>query len=301
MCSLSSDLLSSHTGGCVCALIYSMLYYLLCLVITEVIVMRYFNFFYSNKEDLEIASVRKKRIRIRAVKKANIHVQKAAEATTHPLNLMPTSNHISYPPPTSNHMPYTPPTSNHTYYTPPASNHTPTALTSDYNRKTMSNSTVCNIVFKAKCSIEAKSDYSYPSDHRFDAMMEKDHRFDAMMEKAAEERDAKLQKQATVMKKYSYFANNAESFPLDQRTLEIPRNRDRFDRVSVMAQMQDMLARENTALQSARIYRNRFTDLKKRIRELEEEREGFRYFWRNKVLEGNSRGKMVMMAINSRK
>ena len=215
---------------------------------------------------------------------------------------MPTSNHISYIPPTSNDMPYTPPTSNHTscnaptsnhtYYTPPASNHTPTALISDYNRKPTSNSTVDNIVFKAKRSIGAESDYSYPGDHRFDAMMEK----------AAEERDAKLQKQATLMKKYSHFADNAESFPSDQRTLEIPTNMDRFDRVSGMAEMQDMLARENTALQSARIYRDRCTDLKKRIRELEEEKEGVRHFWRNKVLEGNSRGgKMVMMAINSRK
>ena len=57
--SLSSDLLSGHTGGCVCVLIYSMLYYLLCFVITEVIVMRYFNFFYSNKEDLEIVFEKK--------------------------------------------------------------------------------------------------------------------------------------------------------------------------------------------------------------------------------------------------
>ena len=110
------------------------------------------------------------------------------------------------------------------------------------------------------------------------------------MEKAAEERDAKLQKQATLMKKYSYFADNAESFPSDQRTLEIPTNMDRFDRISVMAQMQDILARENTALQSARIYRDRCTDLKKRIRKLEEEKEEIRFFWRNKVLEGNSRG-----------
>ena len=97
-------------------------------------------------------------------------------------------------------------------------------------------------------------------------------------------------------------ADNAESFPSDQRTLEIPTNMDRFDRISVMAQMQDMLARENTALQSARIYRDRCTDKKYIIRELEEEKEVVRYFWRNKVFEGNSRGgKMVMMAINSRK
>ena len=111
----------------------------------------------------------------------------------------------------------------------------------------MSNSTVDNYIApKTKCSIEVESDYSYPGDHWFDAMLEK----------VAEERDAKLQKQATLMKKYSCFADNAESFPSDQRTLEIPTNMDRFDRISVMAQMQDMLARENTALQSARIYRD---------------------------------------------
>ena len=52
----------------------------------------------------------------------------------------------------------------------------------------MCNNTVYNnIVLKTKCSIEAESDYSYRGDHRFDAMMEK----------AAVERDAKFQKEAT--------------------------------------------------------------------------------------------------------
>ena len=38
----------------------------------------------------------------------------------------------------------------------------------------MSNSTVDNYIApKAKCSIEVESDYSYPGDHWFDAMLEK--------------------------------------------------------------------------------------------------------------------------------
>ena len=59
VCFLSRDLLSGDAGGCVCVNIQHMLYYHLCFVITEFIVMRSFNYFYSNKEDIEIVYLKK--------------------------------------------------------------------------------------------------------------------------------------------------------------------------------------------------------------------------------------------------
>ena len=63
--------------------------------------------------------------------------------------------------------------------------------------------------------------------------------------------------------------------------------------------IQSILKKENNALFQARFYRNRCAELKKRIRELEYEKEGVRYFWRNQILEGQSRaGKMLKLATN---
>ena len=67
-----------------------------------------------------------------------------------------------------------------------------------------------------------------------------------------------------------------------------------------MSEMNDMLQSENTALQTARLYCDRCTELKQRIRELETE-EGVRCFWRNKLLEGQSRGRnMVKLSLNNK-
>lgn len=49
----------------------------------------------------------------------------------------------------------------------------------------------------------------------------------------------------------------------------------------------------------ARFFRDRCEQLNQKIRQLETEKEGVRYFWRNKVLEGNTRaGEILKRAIN---
>ena len=65
--------------------------------------------------------------------------------------------------------------------------------------------------------------------------------------------------------------------------------------VSVSSQLQEMLKKENHALFHARFYRDRCTELEQRCRELKNEKEGVRYFWRNKVLESQSRGGKILM------
>ena len=92
------------------------------------------------------------------------------------------------------------------------------------------------------------------------------------MKLAAHERAVEADKEALLTEKYSTFRDKSESFPPDRRTLIVPTNMDRLDRITVILQMQDILARENTALHSARIYRDRCSQLKQRIRELKEEK-----------------------------
>ena len=65
----------------------------------------------------------------------------------------------------------------------------------------------------------------------------------------------------------------------------------------VIGQLNDMLKLENKALFYARFYRDLCADLQQRCRQLENEKEKVRYFWRNKVLEGQTRsGKILLMA-----
>lgn len=97
--------------------------------------------------------------------------------------------------------------------------------------------------------------------------------------------------------KFGQFKDNSPCFPNDERKISLPRSLTGIDRIEMGATINDILQSENKALFQARFYRNRCTDLEKKIRELEDEREGVRYFWRNQVLEGQSRaGKILKLA-----
>lgn len=115
-----------------------------------------------------------------------------------------------------------------------------------------------------------------------------DHIHDILLEEAERARESKAEKEEALRQRYSTFEDEEPSFPNDNRIL--PDTITDIDKVAIRCQMLELLERENTALQSARIYRDECTRLKQRCRELETEKEGIRYFWRNKVFEGQSRG-----------
>ena len=60
-----------------------------------------------------------------------------------------------------------------------------------------------------------------------------------------------------------------------------------IQRVEVLTLIEDLYKRERQR-NNASLLRDECTELKRRCRELEEEKEGIRYFWRNKVMEGQS-------------
>ena len=125
-----------------------------------------------------------------------------------------------------------------------------------------------------------------------------EHRFDTDIEEAKQIKAAKAQKEAILRDKYSHYHDGFEDFADDSRPLFCPDNVDRFVQIPVMCQLQDMQKRENRALLSARLYRDQCCNLRRRIQQLEEEKEGVRYFWRNQVLEGQSRGgKMLKLSL----
>lgn len=123
-------------------------------------------------------------------------------------------------------------------------------------------------------------------------------RWDILLDEAERFRECLSKKEAMLNAKYGAFDDNELSFPEDIRPkFTLPDSLSGIDRITVSSQLQEMLTKENHAMFHARFYRDRCTELKQRCRQLENEKEGVRYFWWNKVFESQSRGgKMLMMA-----
>ena len=102
------------------------------------------------------------------------------------------------------------------------------------------------------------------------------------------------QSDAILEDKYSHYTNSSGNFADDTTQLFVTGNVDRFIQISSMRQMRDMQKRENKALLGAGLYHDQCSTLTKHIRSLEEEKEAVQYFWRNQVLEGQSRGGIML-------
>ena len=121
--------------------------------------------------------------------------------------------------------------------------------------------------------------------------------YDVHIQQAEHWRLRQEEKSEQLKKKYGEFKDDSPSFPSDENKISLPNTLQGIDRVDVNAQFQSVLEKENKALFQARFFRNRCAELEKRIRQLEDEKEGVRYFWRNQVLECQSRsGKLLKLA-----
>ena len=109
-------------------------------------------------------------------------------------------------------------------------------------------------------------------------------RHDILLDEAERFRHRQSMKRAQLDRAYSTFRYENPCFPDDRRHLSIPNSISGIDHVIVTEQLNDMLKVENKALFYAIFYRDRCADLQQRCRQLENEKEKVRYFWRNKIL-----------------
>ena len=124
--------------------------------------------------------------------------------------------------------------------------------------------------------------------------------WDTLLDEVERFREHLSKKEAALKDKYGGFDDKELSFSDDTLNFTLPESLCGIDRVAVASRLQEMLKKENHAILHARSYRDRCTELEQRCRQLQNEKEGVRYFWRNKVLESQSRGgKMLMMAKRS--
>ena len=114
------------------------------------------------------------------------------------------------------------------------------------------------------------------------------------MDQAEHFRQTQARKQSELDKKIGAFIDSSPTFPKDNRTITLPDSLKGLDRVEVNYQLKEMLLKENEALSQARFFRDRCETLEQTIRQLQTEKEGVRYFWRNKVLEGNTRAGLIL-------
>lgn len=114
-------------------------------------------------------------------------------------------------------------------------------------------------------------------------------------------RHEQAEKEAELKKKYGAYVDS-EICLLNGKMPKLPGSLSDIQRVEVVALVKDLCERENKATRNARLYRDKCTQLKHRCRELEEEKEGVRYFWRNQIMEGQSRsGMLVKLAVSGQK
>lgn len=131
---------------------------------------------------------------------------------------------------------------------------------------------------------------SYPGKDRFDTLKFQDENSRLLKE----EKLAQLQKQ------YGSFCDASPCFPSDDQKIKLPECLMGIERVEIKAKIDELLKKENNALFQARFFRNRCSELEEQVRKLETEKEGIRFFWRNQVLEGQSRaGKILKLATSA--
>ena len=100
-------------------------------------------------------------------------------------------------------------------------------------------------------------------------------------------------------RRYSSFVDEQPFFCDDKRKLHMPTSLSGIDRVAVVSQMNEMREKENKALQAARLLRDECARLRQCVREKENEIEAVRYYWRNTVLESQTRsGRILKLALD---
>lgn len=139
---------------------------------------------------------------------------------------------------------------------------------------------------------------------------ESDHRWDDFEREENEMRQCVAEKEKQSSDKHGEFIDSEPCIPPGSDTIELPDYVTGIDRVYLKSKVIELQQNEKRAKETARFYRDRCCELKAKILETQQEqvklkvqsiheKNQIRYFWRNKILEGQSRsGKMVRTALN---
>ena len=122
----------------------------------------------------------------------------------------------------------------------------------------------------------------------------KNREWDVLEEEAAQLRELQAMKEAELNKKYSTYVDSSPAFVFHHGKPSIPKTIVGIDRVLLETEMNNVVYKENKAIQQAKLYRDKCTQLEQQCRELETEKEAVHYFWRNKLVEGQTRAARML-------
>ena len=122
---------------------------------------------------------------------------------------------------------------------------------------------------------------------------------DVLMDEAKRFRQVQDMNRAKLDDKFGTFIDKSPCFPHEENPeIKLPQSLCGIDKIEVTSQIHELIKKQEKTQFHATFFRDRCEELQQRIRQLETEKEGVRYFWRNKILEGQCRsGKILKLAI----
>lgn len=122
----------------------------------------------------------------------------------------------------------------------------------------------------------------------------RNHDWDILDTEAAQMRAFQAEKDAELRNKYAAYVDSSPVFPFSNHQVNIPKGVTGVNRVLLETEMKNLIYSETKAIEQARLYRNKCDELKQQCDKLESEKEAVRYFWRNKLIEGQSRSAVML-------
>ena len=148
----------------------------------------------------------------------------------------------------------------------------------------------------SECAAESKSDVTVSDTSSLPNNSEWVH----LENEAAAIRHKQDVKKAELSEKHSAFVDTEPAFPFNPTRFDIPNTVSGLDRLLIKTKMNNLVYNERKALEQAILFRDKCTELEQKCRHLETEKEAVRYFWRNKLVEGQSRAaRMVKECLKS--
>lgn len=107
-------------------------------------------------------------------------------------------------------------------------------------------------------------------------------------------RALKAKKDAELRNKFATYVDSSPAFPFGNRQINIPKDVTGINRVLLETEMKNLVYNETKAIEQARLYRDKCDKFEQQCRLLESEKEAVRCFWRNEVIEGQSRSAVML-------
>ena len=122
---------------------------------------------------------------------------------------------------------------------------------------------------------------------------------DVLMDEARRFRQIQDMRREKLDDKFGSFIDESPCFPEDENPkIKLPQSLCGIDKVEITSQIHELMNKQKKTQFQATFFRDRCEELQQRIRQLKTEKEGVRYFWRNKILEGQCRsGRTLKLAI----